>query len=165
MQICYIAGSVGKDAVFKTTQNGKDFASFSVAVSTGWGENKQTTWWDVTKWGQGAQKLADMLVKGTKVAVSGEVSTREHDGRTYLQIRADHVTLQGGRSGGMSNERPGGYGASGGGYGQRNDGPRAQNQDGFGGNRSPRGGGSMQGAFGGELDDELPPFVTMGGIW
>lgn len=108
-QIVTIAGVTGKDAQHKTTQNGKEFCSFSVAVNTGYGDNKQTTWWDVTRWGKGADKLADMLSKGTKVTVIGEVSTREHDGKTYLQCRADHVTLQGGRQdGGQRQERSGG---------------------------------------------------------
>lgn len=98
MQIVTIAGATGKDAVFKTTQGGETLCQFSVAVSTGWGDRKATTWWDVTRWGKGAEKLSEMLPKGTKVTVIGEVSTREHEGKTYLQCRADHVALQGGRS-------------------------------------------------------------------
>lgn len=97
MQIVTIAGVTGRDAEHKQTQGGADLCSFSVAVSTGWGDNRTTTWWDVTKWGKGTDKLAEMLPKGTKVTVSGEVSTREHNGKTYLQIRADHVALQGER--------------------------------------------------------------------
>lgn len=96
-QIVTLAGTTGKDAQFKTTQTGKGFCSFSVAVNTGYGDNRQTTWWDVTRWGNGADKLTEMLPKGTKVTVIGEVSIRERDGKTYLQCRADHVTLQGGR--------------------------------------------------------------------
>lgn len=94
MQIATIAGNLGRDAEFKSTQSG-DLCKFSVAVTTGWGDRKATTWWDVTKWGKGAEGLASILRKGAKVAVSGEISTREHEGKTYLQIRADHVTLQG----------------------------------------------------------------------
>lgn len=95
MQIGTIAGNVGKDAEYKTTQQGDPFCRFSVAVTTGWGDRKATTWWDVTRWGKGAENLAKFVRKGSKVSVSGEISTREHEGRTYLQIRADHVTLQG----------------------------------------------------------------------
>lgn len=108
MQIATIAGNLGKDAVFKSTQDGTPLCSFSVGVSTGWGDRKQTTWWDITKWGKGADKLAEMLLKGVKVTVSGEVSTREYDGKTYLQIRADHVMIQGARQERQqSNDRPG----------------------------------------------------------
>lgn len=95
-----IAGNLGKDAVAKSTQNGKDFCSFPVAATIGWGDKKQTIWIDVTKWGEGSQGLAKLLRKGSKVTVIGELSTREHEGKTYLQCRADHIALQGDRTGG-----------------------------------------------------------------
>lgn len=147
MQIGNIAGNLGKDAELKSTQSGDQFCRFSVAVTTGWGDRKATTWWDVTRWGKGAEKLAPMLTKGTKVAVSGEISTREHEGKTYLQIRADHVTLQGGAStqgNGSSNQR--------------------QSDDGWGGGSSQRSQGGQGGGSGGQstsgfdndLDDEVP---------
>lgn len=137
MQIVNIAGNVGKDAELKTTQGGDQFCRFTVAVSTGWGDRKTTTWWDVTRWGKGADKLAGFLRKGAKVAVSGEVSIREHDGKTYLQIRADHVTLQGdaGSSGGRSDDR----------QQSRQSSQQAGNQGGFG-----------SGGFGDDLSDEVP---------
>jgi single-strand DNA-binding protein len=100
MIITTIAGGVGKDAVFKSTQQGQELCSFSVGASIGYGDKKQTIWFDVTKWGKGTDKLAGMLLKGTKVTVSGELSTREYEGKTYLQLRADHVALQGSRQGG-----------------------------------------------------------------
>ena len=95
MLIITLAGNTGKDAEHKTTQSGTELCTFSVGVSTGYGENKATTWVDVTKWGKGAEGLARILRKGSKVAVSGELSTREHNGKTYLQCRADHVSIQG----------------------------------------------------------------------
>lgn len=95
MQRIFIAGTTGKDAEHKTTQGGTDLCSFSVAVNSGYGDNKVTTWFDVTKWGKGAEGLARILRKGSKVAVAGELGTREHNGKTYLQVRADDVTIQG----------------------------------------------------------------------
>lgn len=95
MLIVTLAGNLGRDAEFKTTQSGTELCSFGVGVTVGYGENKSTVWVDVTKWGKGAQGLAGILRKGSKVAVSGELSTREHNGKTYLQCRADHVTIQG----------------------------------------------------------------------
>jgi single-strand DNA-binding protein len=90
----FIAGNVGKDAEHKTTGN-SELCNFSVAVSVGYGENKQTVWVDVTKWGKGAQGLAGILKKGSRVAVSGEMSMREYNGKTYVQCRADNVTILG----------------------------------------------------------------------
>lgn len=95
MLIVTLAGNIGKDAVFKQTQGGTDICSFGVGVTVGYGENKSTVWVDVTKWGKGAQGLANILRKGSRVTVSGELSTREHNGKTYLQCRADHVTIMG----------------------------------------------------------------------
>lgn len=97
-----IAGNLGKDATAKSTQQGKDFCSFPVAATIGWGDKKQTIWIDVTKWGEGSQGLAKLLRKGAKVTVIGELSTREHEGKTYLQCRATDVALQGDSPGGQS---------------------------------------------------------------
>lgn len=92
MKVIAIAGGVGKDAEHRTAGNG-EVCSFSVAVTEGWGDNKKTVWFDVSRWGKGAPGLANTLVKGSRVAVSGEFSTREHNGKTYLQVRADNVTI------------------------------------------------------------------------
>lgn len=92
-----IAGRTGRDAQHKTTQGGTEFCNFTIAADVGFGDSKQTVWVDVTRWGKGAKGLADCLPKGTPVAVTGEMSLREHDGKTYVQCRADRVTLLGKR--------------------------------------------------------------------
>jgi single-strand DNA-binding protein len=94
MLILTLAGNTGRDAEHKATAN-SELCSFPVAVSVGYGENKSTVWVDVTKWGKGAEGLARILRKGSKVAVSGELSMREHNGKTYLQCRANDVTIMG----------------------------------------------------------------------
>lgn len=100
MIITTCAGNAGKDAEYKKTQNGTELCTFSLAGTVGYGDNKQTLWFDVTKWGKGSEGLARCISKGTKVTVSGELSEREHEGKRYLQIRADHIALQGERQGG-----------------------------------------------------------------
>lgn len=96
MQIISIAGTLGRDAEHKTTQGGQELCSFSVAVNSGFGDRKTTTWFDVTSWGKGSSGLAGILRKGSKVAVSGELGTREHNGKTYLQVTTNNgVTIQG----------------------------------------------------------------------
>ena len=93
-----IAGGIGKDAVVRNTNAGDKVTSFSVAVSEGFGDKKRTLWFDVNLWGDRGEKLSPYLTKGSQVAVSGDLSTREHDGKTYLTVRANEVTLQGGGS-------------------------------------------------------------------
>jgi single-strand DNA-binding protein len=96
MKAIVISGGIGKDAVLRRTQDGEAILGFSVAVDDGYGDKKRTIWFDCSVWGKRGEKLADMLTKGTKVSVSGELSTREHEGKTYLTVRADGITIMGG---------------------------------------------------------------------
>lgn len=104
MKTIVIAGAVGKDAEMRQV-SGSDVCQFSVAVDDGFGENKKTMWFDVARWGKGASGLANVLVKGSRVAVSGELSTHENNGRTYLKVRADKVTILSTPQGGQRQER------------------------------------------------------------
>lgn len=96
MKSITIAGGIGKDAVTRTTQQGDKVTGFSVGVSEGFGDSKRTIWFDCSMWGARGEKLAGHLTKGTRVCVSGDLSTREHDGKTYLTVRVSDVTLLGG---------------------------------------------------------------------
>lgn len=93
MQIITIAGGLGRDAEVRRLQDGTPVASFSVGVG---GRNEETTWWDVSMFGTRGEKLAPYLTKGSKVTVTGTFSTREHNGKTYLQCKAQEIALQGG---------------------------------------------------------------------
>lgn len=99
MKTICIAGRVGKDAQLRRTQNGDAVLSFTVAVDDGFGESKRTMWFDCSLWGKRGQTLEAMLKKGKEVTVSGDLSTREHEGKTYLTVRVNDVTLQGGNAG------------------------------------------------------------------
>ena len=97
MKTISIAGNIGKDAVVRTTQSGDKVAGWSVAVEERAGQEKRTIWFDCAMWGKRGEALAPYLTKGGKVSVSGELSTREHEGKTYLTIRVSEVALQGGK--------------------------------------------------------------------
>ena len=114
MKSITIAGGITRDAVHKMAgQN--PLTSFSVAVSEGFGQNKRTLYFDCSLWGTRGEKLAEHLTKGTRVCVSGDLSTREHDGKTYLTVRVAEVTLMGGGDRDNRSEAPrnDGYGAGG----------------------------------------------------
>lgn len=96
MKSITISGGIGKDAVTRTTPAGDMVTSWSVAVAEGFGDKKRKLWFDCSLWGARGEKLAEYLSKGSKVSVSGDLSTREHEGKTYLTVRADQVTLMGG---------------------------------------------------------------------
>jgi single-strand DNA-binding protein len=96
MKTITIAGNIGKDAELRSTQGGDKVAGFSVAVESREGREKSTIWFDVSIWGKRAEALAQYLTKGTRVAVSGDLGKREYEGKTYLTVKADQVTLLGG---------------------------------------------------------------------
>lgn len=131
MKSIVIAGRTGKAAELRRLQDGTPVLSFSVAVDDGWGERKRTMWFDCSLFGKRGEPLASFMPKGTPVAVSGDLSTREHEGKTYLTVRVNEVTLQGGKSEGQSQR-------------QASD----AKQQSYG----EQSGGS----YGGDLDDEIP---------
>ena len=88
-------GRLGRDAVTRTTQGGKQVTGFALAVDSGYGESKQTLWLDCSAWGERYVKLAPYLVKGGHVHVAGELGTREHEGKTYISVRVADVRLIG----------------------------------------------------------------------
>jgi single-strand DNA-binding protein len=91
-----IAGRLTKNA--ETRDVGSDrVTSFSVAVDDRQGKEKGTLFFDASLWGKRGDSLAPHLTKGSSVTVSGDLGTREHNGKTYLTIRVGDVTLQGGK--------------------------------------------------------------------
>lgn len=105
MKSLTIAGNIGKSAELRSTGNGEKVAGFSVAVDDGFGDKKRTLWFDVSIWGKRSETLAPMLTKGGKVCVTGDLSTREHEGKTYLTLRAADVTLMSARGSNDDAER------------------------------------------------------------
>jgi single-strand DNA-binding protein len=97
MKSITIAGNIGRDAVVRTTGGGDKVTSWTIAVEDRQNKDKPTLWFDCSMWGPRGEKLAEYLTKGGKVVVSGDLSTREHEGKTYLSVRADQVTLMGAR--------------------------------------------------------------------
>ena len=103
MNVFTAIGRVGKDAVVRHTQGGDPVAGWSLAVDAGYGERKVTTWLDCSLWGKRAESLAPHIAKGDRLGVTGELSTREHDGKTYVTLKVSDVTLLGDKK---SDERP-----------------------------------------------------------
>ena len=93
MKTITIAGNVGKDAEVRNAGD-KRVTGWTVAVDDGWGDKKTTLWFDCNWWGGRGEKVAQYIRKGGKITVSGELSKREHDGKTYLTVNVSDVTLQ-----------------------------------------------------------------------
>lgn len=109
-----IAGNIGKDAVTRNAGS-TTVTGFSVAVEQRGKDGKKTQWVNVSFWGKRGEVLAQYLTKGGRVAVAGELTTREYEGKTYLELEASNVTLMGGGQSGGSDDRGSDYGQGAGG--------------------------------------------------
>jgi single-strand DNA-binding protein len=95
-------GNLGKDAEVKVTQSGMSVCSFSVAVKSGYGDKEKTTWANCALFGKRAEgQLPQYLKKGAQVAISGELTLDEwqgKDGTTQksIKVNVDDLDLIGG---------------------------------------------------------------------
>ena len=96
-----ISGNLTRDSELRSTQGGTQVLSFGVAVNDR-RKNPQTGEWedypnfvDCTMFGTLAEKLAQYMVKGLKVAVDGKLrySSWEKDGerRSKLEVIVDEI--------------------------------------------------------------------------
>ena len=99
MNVLTISGNLGKDAVVRDA-GGTSVAGFSIAMKSGYGDKAQTIWVDCSLWGKQAESgLVQYLKKGQFVVVTGEMGAREHEGKTYITLRVNGVTLGGKQEG------------------------------------------------------------------
>lgn len=121
-----IVGNVGRDPEFKYTPQGVAVCSFSVAVSkvTGRGEDKKetTTWFRVTLWRERAETASQLIKKGRRVLIAGEVTVRAYldknnQAQATLELTGNEFQMMDSRAeseGGGGGGRPQGTGGSGG---------------------------------------------------
>lgn len=89
-----LIGRMTRDPEFRTTQNDKAVATFGLAVDDGYGENKKAYFFNVVVWGKAAVAVSSYMHKGSKVAVTGKLTSRSYDDkngskRTAVEIMAD----------------------------------------------------------------------------
>lgn len=96
-----ISGNLARAAELKRTQNGSSVLTFDVAVNdrvknpqTGEWEDR-ANWVTCNLWGTRAERVAQYLAKGTKVAIEGRLRYRawEQDGqrRSKLEVVVDEI--------------------------------------------------------------------------
>ena len=101
MNVLTIVGNLGRDAEQRYAGE-KPVISFAVAMKSGYGDKAQTIWVDCSLWGKQAEgALYTYMTKGSQVSVSGEMGTREHNGKTYVTLRVSQITLCGGKPDGQ----------------------------------------------------------------
>lgn len=89
-----ITGNLTRDPELRTTQNGKNVCTFTVAVNRRKGD--EADYFRVTAWDQLGDNCQRYLAKGRKVAVVGSVSvnsytTQNGEHRASLEVSASEV--------------------------------------------------------------------------
>ena len=153
-----VIGNLTGDPELRFTPSGAAVANFTVA-STPRTFDKQTNEWkdgealflNCSVWRQAAENVAESLVKGSRVIVSGRLKarsyeTREGEKRTVFEIDVDEIgpSLRYATAKVNKTTRSGGQG----GFGQQGGG-----QGGYGAQQ-----GGQQGAWGAPAASDEPPF-------
>jgi single-strand DNA-binding protein len=94
MNKVFLTGRLTADAELRTTTSGKSVTTFSLAVNDGFGEKQKAYFFNVVVWGKGAEAVANYTHKGSKVAVTGKLTSRSYDDkngnkRTAIEVVAD----------------------------------------------------------------------------
>lgn len=90
-------GHLGRDPELKFTHSGKPVAEFSLGCDesrkgqNGEWEKVGTTWLKVAIWGPEGESVAEYLVKGDKVTVTGSLTVREYEAKDGTKGRSVEV--------------------------------------------------------------------------
>jgi single-strand DNA-binding protein len=102
VNLCAFIGNVGRDPEMRSTKNGKDVCSFSIAVNER--KDGEPLWLQVSVFDKLAATCKQYLSKGKQVYIQGRLQVRkyEKDGaeKTAVEIVANTVTFLGGRDDG-----------------------------------------------------------------
>ena len=95
-----LVGNATRDPELRYTTGGRGVASFGLAVNRRYQQNgewqEQTSFFNVTAWGELGENAAASLTKGSRIIVTGrlqqrEYETREGEKRTIVEVIADEL--------------------------------------------------------------------------
>ena len=86
-----LVGRLTKEPELRGTQTGKSVASFTLAVDSGFGDNKKTDFIPIVVWGNPAEFCAKYLTKGSKILVDGKIQVRNYDNKEGKKVYVTEV--------------------------------------------------------------------------
>jgi len=115
-----IVGNAGRDAEMRYSASGQPQTQFSVATSRSFKKDEEwqeeTTWFNVTVWGNRAESAANNIKKGSKVYVEGRLRTYEVEKEGVKQYRWEVVADQAFSLSGKAEQPEGTFAAPSGGF-------------------------------------------------
>ena len=103
-----LSGRLGRDVELRQTPNGKEVATFSLAVTDNF--NREITHWiNIVVWNKQAEHCANYLSKGSHVAIEGRLNTRSYENKegrkvNITEIVADRVEFLDSKGKGKSDD-------------------------------------------------------------
>lgn len=99
MNSCNFIGNINKPEL-RYLPDSTPVLQFSFAANSGYGDKKQTTWLNCSRFGKPAETLAPMLKTGDKIGVTGELTNRKYVDKQgaekySLELRVSDITLLG----------------------------------------------------------------------
>jgi single-strand DNA-binding protein len=79
MNLVSIIGRLGADVELRYTPTGKAVSRLSVAVNERYNQNEKVYWLTVICWNGLAESTSSYLHKGSRVAISGRITTRSFE--------------------------------------------------------------------------------------
>ena len=89
-----IMGRLTADPELKTTQIGVSVCSFTLAVDRYSKEERKTDWVDVVAWRQTAEFICKYFTKGSMIAVTGSIQTRNWEDKQGNKRKAVEVVAR-----------------------------------------------------------------------
>jgi len=87
-----LIGRLGKDPVSRTTRDGKEWSTFTMATSKKIGGEERTQWHNITVWNEhNALYINSYAQKGTLLYLEGEIEYRQYDDNGVTKYGTDIV--------------------------------------------------------------------------
>ena len=96
-----LIGNLGQDPEIRSTKDGREIASFSLATTESWkdknsGEKKiKTEWHNITAFGAVVEVIKKYVKKGSKLYIEGSLQTSEYTDKQGVKKYATKIVLQG----------------------------------------------------------------------
>ena len=88
-----LVGNLGKDPEIKQI-NQKEIANFTIATTSGFGENKKTQWHNIVVYNEKIVPVVkNYIKKGSKVYVEGSLETREYTTKEGVKKQATNIVI------------------------------------------------------------------------
>lgn len=98
MNNCTFHGRLAKEHAFRVTDSGQQVLNNTIAVNTGYGNNKDTMFIEFSLFGKQAEYVANYSAKGNRIILVGEIrmdkwTAKDGTEKQTLRLRANSVEL------------------------------------------------------------------------